>query len=68
MTAIKLRDLGSRNLDLLLIAERKGKECHESADQAQTDHPPDVPDQGEASDDRKERVDESDRAVLRGFD
>src|SRR5258706_4383440 len=57
-----------RYLDLLAMAEREGEQRDERADQAQSRHPPDVPDQRKADDDGKERGDESDRAVLRHLD
>src|SRR3954451_19284322 len=68
MTTFELSNLLNRYFDLVRTAKREEQERYESADQAQGGHPPDVPDQRKSGDDRKERSDESDRAVLRSFD
>src|SRR5712671_2808174 len=68
MTSFEPSNLLGRYLDLLLVAEGESKERHERAEQTDTGHPPDVPDQRKAGDDGKERVDETDCAVSRHLD
>src|SRR5580658_8855510 len=68
VTPFELGDLLNRYLNLILIAKREEQKGHERADQAQTRHPPDVPDQCEAGDDGKEGIDKADRTVLRHLD
>ena len=50
------------------VAPGEDDECREGADQADDDHPPDMPDQREAGDDGEEGRDEAGRAVARHFD
>ena len=60
MAPFELSNLFGRYLDLVLVAKREKKKRHECAEQAQAGHPPDVPDQREASHNSEERVDETD--------
>src|SRR5262245_6112673 len=68
MSTIEAGKLFGRDLHLLLFAEREDDERREPTEQSDTDHPPDMPDQGKAGDDGKEGVDEADRAVPRHLD
>src|SRR5215470_5582282 len=65
---LQFLDLGRRDLLLALIAPAKEQDRRGGADEAEDRHPPDVPDEGEADDDRKEGRDESDGAVARHLD
>src|SRR6185369_7948044 len=53
---------------LMLVAPRVPDEDGEGADQAENGKPPDVPDDGEAADCRKEGDDDSRRRIHRHFD
>ena len=66
--AVDPRDFLGRDLVLGDIAPGKHDEGRVGADEAEHHQPPDVPDQGEAGDDRKERGDEAGRAVARHLD
>src|SRR5277367_772039 len=61
----ELGNLLTRYRDLSLITKREDQEGQECADQSQTRHPPDVPDQREAGDDGKESIDKADGAAPR---
>src|SRR5262249_24637723 len=52
--AIELRDRRRRYLDLFRFPEREYEECSERSRASKRSHPPDVPDQCEASDHGKE--------------
>src|SRR5436190_24185504 len=66
--AVYPRDLRGRDDVFVMVAPGEHHECRECADKAQGDHPPDVPDQGEAHYGSEERANESGRRIARHFD
>src|SRR5215470_18295032 len=60
---LQFLDLGCRDLLLALVAPAKEQDRRGGANEAEDRHPPDVPDEGEADDDRKEGCDEPNGAV-----
>ena len=68
MRLLEPSDLLGRDFDFLFVAKREGKHGQKHTDCADARHPPDMPDQREAGDDRKKCGDEAGRAVLRKLD
>src|SRR3979490_3245677 len=64
MSARGLRNDPGWYLHLVMFAEGEDEKRYEGAKHAESRHPPDVPDQRETGDDRKECRDEAGRAVF----
>src|SRR5262245_26010066 len=68
MSAIELGQCVNRDLNLLVLAKCEDEERHEGAEDPESRHPPDMPDQGKADDHGEEGVDDAGRSVFRHFD
>src|SRR5215468_6541191 len=68
MSAVELDECLGWDLELVRVPECEHQESHECAEDSESSHPPDVPDQGKARDDSEEGSDEAGRSIFRHLD
>src|SRR5215475_4816202 len=68
MSVVELDKRLGWDLELVRVPECEHQESHECAEDSESSHPPDVPDQGKARDDSEEGSDEAGRSIFRHFD